>query len=587
MKICNKCGAQNVDNASFCGTCGNVFPKDEQIVNQPQNDGYSNQPTGSYEQPQNDGYSNQPTGSYEQPQNDGYSNQPEGSYEQPQSGVYNNQPADSYEQPQSGVYNNQPADSYDQPQSGVYNNQSTDSYEQPQNGVYNQNPAGSYSQPQGNPYDNMQNGGFEQPQNGGFGTQMNGAESGMNQYTQAPKKTNKALIITLAIVISVLVIAVCVIVGIVVTQTVGKKNQAQKAVHSVKTAEDQVIFDYEDLKITAELGDFDSQTYSVPVEIENNTGKDLTITTVDNGGSIYEEVDDGDTVSSIMYLNTEKGKDEIEISLWICDKNFDISVETTPIKFTDLKKTPKAKECEVDEDSSEGAEYLSKDVDIPDEDEDDDKKDDTASTNSESQQPSESQKPSENSQTSEQNTQQTATSTTAVNSQTDWKSMNVVIDGRELTLPFDYSKISDIFTINLADYGYENGYVLNSGDKTYGTIDLDSTLYDCTFQVGFENTGASQCDILNSQIWSFECDIDRYDCTTYPNIVLPGGITWGATADQITAAYGTDPADLESTYGNLDTDGYIVYNYYNDYKYKMRLHVDKEKGLCEIRYEVY
>ena len=569
MKICNKCGAQNVDNASFCGTCGNVFPKDEQIVNQPQNDGYSNQPTGSYEQPQNDGYSNQPTGSYEQPQNDGYSNQPEGSYEQPQSGVYNNQPADSYEQPQSGVYNNQPADSY----------------EQPQNGVYNQNPAGSYSQPQGNPYDNMQNGGFEQPQNGGFGTQMNGAESGMNQYTQAPKKTNKALIITLAIVISVLVIAVCVIVGIVVTQTVGKKNQAQKAVHSVKTAEDQVIFDYEDLKITAELGDFDSQTYSVPVEIENNTGKDLTITTVDDGGSIYEEVDDGDTVSSIMYLNTEKGKDEIEISLWICDKNFDISVETTPIKFTDLKKTPKAKECEVDEDSSEGAEYLSKDVDIPDED--DDKKDDTASTNSESQQPSESQKPSENSQTSEQNTQQTAPSTTAVNSQTDWKSMNVVIDGRELTLPFDYSKISDIFTINLADYGYENGYVLNSGDKTYGTIDLDSTLYDCTFQVGFENTGASQCDILNSQIWSFECDIDRYDCTTYPNIVLPGGITWGATADQITAAYGTDPADLESTYGNLDTDGYIVYNYYNDYKYKMRLHVDKEKGLCEIRYEVY
>ena len=571
MKICNKCGAQNVDNASFCGTCGNVFPKDEQIVNQPQNDGYSNQPTGSYEQPQNDGYSNQP----------------EGSYEQPQSGVYNNQPADSYEQPQSGVYNNQPADSYDQPQSGVYNNQSTDSYEQPQNGVYNQNPAGSYSQPQGNPYDNMQNGGFEQPQNGGFGTQMNGAESGMNQYTQAPKKTNKALIITLAIVISVLVIAVCVIVGIVVTQTVGKKNQAQKAVHSVKTAEDQVIFDYEDLKITAELGDFDSQTYSVPVEIENNTGKDLTITTVDNGGSIYEEVDDGDTVSSIMYLNTEKGKDEIEISLWICDKNFDISVETTPIKFTDLKKTPKAKECEVDEDSSEGAEYLSKDVDIPDEDEDDDKKDDTASTNSESQQPSESQKPSENSQTSEQNTQQTAPSTTAVNSQTDWKSMNVVIDGRELTLPFDYSKISDIFTMNLADYGYENGYVLNSGDKTYGTIDLDSTLYDCTFQAGFENTGASQCDILNSQIWSFECDIDRYDCTTYPNIVLPGGITWGATADQITAAYGTDPADLESTYGNLDTDGYIVYNYYNDYKYKMRLHVDKEKGLCEIRYEVY
>ena len=585
MKICNKCGAQNVDNASFCGTCGNVFPKDEQIVNQPQNDGYSNQPTGSYEQPQNDGYSNQPTGSYEQPQNDGYSNQPEGSYEQPQSGVYNNQPADSYEQPQSGVYNNQPADSYDQPQSGVYNNQSTDSYEQPQNGVYNQNPAGSYSQPQGNPYDNMQNGGFEQPQNGGFGTQMNGAESGMNQYTQAPKKTNKALIITLAIVISVLVIAVCVIVGIVVTQTVGKKDRAQKAVHSAKTAEDQVIFDYEDLKITAELGDFDSQTYSVPVEIENNTGKDLTITTVDNGGSIYEEVDDGDTVSSIMYLNTEKGKDEIEISLWICDENFDISVETTPIKFTDLKKTPKAKECEVDEDSSQGAEYLSKDVDIPDED--DDKKDDTASTNSESQQPSESQKPSENSQTSEQNTQQTAPSTTAVNSQTDWKSMNVVIDGRELTLPFDYSKISDIFTINLADYGYENGYVLNSGDKTYGTIDLDSTLYDCTFQVGFENTGASQCDILNSQIWSFECDIDRYDCTTYPNIVLPGGITWGATADQITAAYGTDPADLESTYGNLDTDGYIVYNYYNDYKYKMRLHVDKEKGLCEIRYEVY
>ena len=62
--------------------------------------------------------------------------------------------------------------------------------------------------------------------------------------------------------------------------TVGKKDAAEKAVHSVKTAEDQVIFDYEDLKITAELGDFDAQAYSVPVEIENNTGKDLTITSV-------------------------------------------------------------------------------------------------------------------------------------------------------------------------------------------------------------------------------------------------------------------------------------------------------------------
>ena len=98
MKICNKCGAQNVDNASFCGTCGNVFPKDEQIVNQPQ----------------------------------------------------------------SGVYSNQPAGDYDQPQNGAYNDQPEGDYDQPQNGVYNQNQAGAYSRPQGNPYDNMQNGGFEQ-----------------------------------------------------------------------------------------------------------------------------------------------------------------------------------------------------------------------------------------------------------------------------------------------------------------------------------------------------------------------------------------------------------------------------------------
>ena len=33
------------------------------------------------------------------------------------------------------------------------------------------------------------------------------------------------------------------------------------------------------------------------------------------------------------------------------------------------------------------------------------------------------------------------------------------------------------WTFDLADYGYENGYIMNQDDKTYATIELENPLY--------------------------------------------------------------------------------------------------------------
>ena len=141
-------------------------------------------------------------------------------------------------------------------------------------------------------------------------------------------------------------------------------------------------------------------------------------------------------------------------------------------------------------------------------------------------------------------------------------SHQVQIEGTVYTMDIPYSKVKDIFTVDMAKYGYSDGYLLNSGDKTYGTIDVDNSKYDdkIYFTVGFKNNTSKAIDILDSDIWTFKCDIAWAKSNNYPSIVLPKGITWGSSAADIEAAYGKPSEEIYRS----DELKYSVYEYVDD-----------------------
>ena len=95
------------------------------------------------------------------------------------------------------------------------------------------------------------------------------------------------------------------------------------------------------------------------------------------------------------------------------------------------------------------------------------------------------------------------------------------------------------------------------------------------------NTGEAVKDILDTDIWSFSMDISS--AGQYPEVMLPEGITWGSSEDDIIKAYGKPE---EEPYVSAEL-GYTVYNWFDDFTYKMKLTVYKDGGLKGITLENY
>ncbi len=167
----------------------------------------------------------------------------------------------------------------------------------------------------------------------------------------------------------------------------------------------------------------------------------------------------------------------------------------------------------------------------------------------------------------------------------DLYSEQVSIDGKVYHLPFDYSLISDEYTFDMADYGYEGGYVMNPEDKVTSTIQLENPNVDedLDFYVGFVNTSGEAKDIKETSIYSVDFDITWTETTNYPSVVLPKGITWGATLEDVKAAYG-EPDD--SYYS--DSLHYWSYTYEDDdYDYDVQLTIYEDRGITEIDLSSY
>ncbi len=159
-----------------------------------------------------------------------------------------------------------------------------------------------------------------------------------------------------------------------------------------------------------------------------------------------------------------------------------------------------------------------------------------------------------------------------------WEDMALTIDGVMFDLPADYSLFVDNgWSFDLAEYGYENGYVLNGGGSIFMTIYLENEAYESDITVGFENFTTEVKDVTECSVPDLRISILFAD--TYPEVVLPGGITWGSTLEEVLAAYGDG---YEGDPYRADSLSYTVYEYAIDYVTRMKLIIHDELGLVEV-----
>lgn len=171
----------------------------------------------------------------------------------------------------------------------------------------------------------------------------------------------------------------------------------------------------------------------------------------------------------------------------------------------------------------------------------------------------------------------------------DWKNLQISMDGQVYSLPFAYDLlVAAGWDFDISDYGSEE-YVLEGGKYITGGIYLENPAYlmDTFYEypeirVGMRNYSSKDADIKACDVWSLS--ISRvYGTKTvskYPDVVIAGGITWGSSAEDIMAAYGQP----EDTYQS--DSGYTAYTYRDDNGAEMTLTVYVD-GLGEIKLQQY
>ena len=169
----------------------------------------------------------------------------------------------------------------------------------------------------------------------------------------------------------------------------------------------------------------------------------------------------------------------------------------------------------------------------------------------------------------------------------DWLDLQFILDGVGYQLNDPYKKLeSNGWYFDLADYGYENGYVLNPGDKTFGTIRLKNDAYEKKIEVyiGFKNNSDTVKDILECDFWTISVQIEYGFklVENHPEMTIGNGLKFGDTAQQVLDTCGP----CEDIYVSEEY-GYQVYTYCVDFNYYLRITVYDEYGITKIQLQDY
>ncbi len=168
-----------------------------------------------------------------------------------------------------------------------------------------------------------------------------------------------------------------------------------------------------------------------------------------------------------------------------------------------------------------------------------------------------------------------------------WTDMELIFGGINYTLPCSYQELAESgWTIDLADYGYEDGYTMEPGEMTYGTMDLENPQYSdkIRVQVGFYNDSDMEKDILECNIWSLTVDISRVveEGETHPEFALSNGIMMGSSRDDVEAVCGPCEDVREVSEYN-----YVTYSYQVNYTYYLKMDIHEKYGVTFISLKTY
>lgn len=166
----------------------------------------------------------------------------------------------------------------------------------------------------------------------------------------------------------------------------------------------------------------------------------------------------------------------------------------------------------------------------------------------------------------------------------DWSSEEFKLGDIKFKLKDQYMTfVEKSWNVDLEKYGYSNGYILNSGDKTSTTIQLNNQSYPSALvQVGFINNSKEAKDIKECNIWSIS--INNKNVATPVPFELPGGIKNGSTIEEIFKAYGE--LKEEKVYRS-ENQGYTTLHYQSGYNKYLDLYVYDKEGLLEINFKSY
>jgi hypothetical protein len=161
--------------------------------------------------------------------------------------------------------------------------------------------------------------------------------------------------------------------------------------------------------------------------------------------------------------------------------------------------------------------------------------------------------------------------------------MTVYFDGKAYTLPFPVADLPADWELN-TDYFYVGDQELDpdetSSSNQYENANYDDWLY---VYIGTGNYTDETVAYEDSTVRYLNVDMGWCDSDSYPDMVLPKGITWGSSLQDIYDAYG----EADYVYVYTDYDGnpesvYVSYYVNGSWGSEYELEIDFEKGLTQI-----